>query len=101
IRRMPGSREGGRSGPKRARVLPPRMRLYAFYKSSASYRVRLALAHKGLSYELAAVSLAADEHRAPAHLARNPIGQVPVLEVATSDGRAFIAQSVAILEFLE
>src|SRR5690606_22582211 len=56
---------------------------------------------KDLPYELVPVSLAAGEHRAPTHLARNPIGQVPVLEMTSGGEAVVIAQSVAILEYLE
>ena len=80
------------------------MRIFAFFRSSASYRVRLALAHKGLAYEVVPVALTAGEQRTSEHRARNPIGQVPVLDVGVSDadGRpVLLAQSVAIMEYLE
>jgi maleylpyruvate isomerase len=77
------------------------MLLHAYYRSSASYRVRLALAYKGLPYEVHPVSLLDGENRSEAHLARNPIGQVPVLEVDHGGERVLLAQSLAILEYLE
>lgn len=77
------------------------MKLHSYYRSSASYRVRLALAHKNLPFEMATVSLRDGVQLAPAHLAKNPIGQVPVLEVASESGTAFITQSMAIIEYLE
>jgi maleylpyruvate isomerase len=77
------------------------MRLFAFHRSSASYRVRLALAHKGLPYEVVPVALHSGEQRETEHRARNPIGQVPVLEVAVGRERVLLAQSVAIMEYLE
>ena len=73
------------------------MRLYNFFRSSASYRVRIALALKGLDYEYVPVSLIASEHLGPEHRARNPQALVPVLEV---DGLR-ITQSLAILDFLD
>ena len=77
------------------------MRLYAFYRSSASYRVRLGLAHKDIPYELVPIALMTGEQRAPEHRARNPIGQVPVLELLGGEEPVLLAQSVAILEYLE
>ena len=73
------------------------MRLHAYYRSSTSYRLRIALALKRLDYETVAVSLPAGEQRAPDYLAKNPFGGVPLLE---ADGRGR-AQSVAIMEWLE
>ena len=77
------------------------MRLYAFYRSSASYRVRLGLAHKDIAHELVPISLMAGEQLAAEHRARNPIGQVPVLELLGGEAPVLLAQSVAILEYLE
>ena len=77
------------------------MRLYAFYRSSASYRVRLGLAHKDIAHELVPIALMTGEQRAPEHRARNPIGQVPVLELLGGEQPVLLAQSVAILEYLE
>jgi maleylacetoacetate isomerase len=71
--------------------------LYAYWRSSSSYRVRLALAAKGLAYRLVPVNLLAKEQTRPEHLARNPMGQVPCLEV----GGRLVVESVAILELLE
>jgi maleylacetoacetate isomerase len=75
------------------------MRLHSFFRSSASYRVRIALELKGLSYDYVGVAI----NRGPAvgdnptFRALNPQGLVPVLE---DEGRA-ITQSLAILEYLE
>jgi maleylacetoacetate isomerase len=71
--------------------------LYHYYRSSSSWRVRWALAHKGLSYRGEAVDLLKGEQRAAAHKEKNPLGTVPVLYI---DG-VYIAESVAILEYLE
>jgi len=74
-------------------------RLHAFHLSSASYRVRIALALKGLDYEYVPVMLRfkdGDQHR-PEYLARNPQGLVPLLE----DGALSVTQSLAIFEYLE
>jgi len=71
--------------------------LYTFFRSSTSYRVRIALSVKGLDWEQAYVSLPRMDHRDPSYLAVNPQGLVPAL---VEDGRLF-AQSLAILEYLE
>ncbi len=73
------------------------MKLYGYFRSSASYRVRIALSLKGLDYDLQPVHLRRDEQRAPEFLERNPQGLVPALE---HDG-AVLAQSLAIIEYLE
>ena len=73
--------------------------LYDYWRSSAAYRVRIALNLKGLDHEIVPVSLApgVSEHRAEAYRARNPQMLIPFLE----DGDLGIAQSLAILEYLE
>lgn len=77
------------------------MRLFNFWRSSASYRVRLALGFKGLSYEYVAVNLTAGEQHASAHVARNPWHSVPVLETDEDGKTVLLPQSVAIVEYLE
>jgi len=71
--------------------------LHDYWRSSASYRVRIALALKGLAYQRVAVDLVAGDHRSPAHMGLNPQGLVPALEI---DGLV-LTQSLAILEYLE
>ena len=73
------------------------MRLYAYYRSSTSYRVRIALNLKGLDYEIVPVDLRTSAQRSTAYRAINPFAGVPVLE---TEGRRY-AQSMAILEWLE
>lgn len=70
--------------------------LYDYWRSSASYRVRIALNSLGESYRSVPVDLLAKAHEAPEHLVRNPQGLVPVLEI---DGERF-TQSLAIIEYL-
>ncbi len=70
--------------------------LYDYWRSSASYRVRIALNSVGESYRSVPVDLLAKAHKAPEHLVRNPQGLVPVLEI---DGERF-TQSLAIIEYL-
>ena len=75
------------------------MKLYNYFRSSASYRVRIALNLKGLSYEYATVHLkrGGGEQFAPAFHALNPQSLVPVLE----DGELRLTQSLAIMEYIE
>ncbi|HET7715027.1 MAG TPA: maleylacetoacetate isomerase [Bauldia sp.] len=72
--------------------------LYTFFRSSTSYRVRIALSVKGLDWEPRYVSLPRMEHRENAYLEVNPQGLVPTL---VEDGGHVLAQSLAIIEYLE
>ncbi len=71
--------------------------LYHYWRSSSSWRVRWALAIKGLAFEAVAVDLLAGEQGRAEHLRRNPIGHVPALVV----GDRALGESVAIVEYLE
>lgn len=73
------------------------MRLHGYFRSSASYRVRIALNLKGLSAEHLPHHLRKGEQRDPAYLAINPQGLVPTLQ----DQGVIITQSLAIIEWLE
>lgn len=77
------------------------MKLFNYWRSSASYRVRLALEFKGLKYEYVAVNLVKGEQHESAHRSRNPWGGVPVLEVVENGKTVQLPQSVAIVEYLE
>ncbi|MEX2128450.1 MAG: maleylacetoacetate isomerase [Xanthobacteraceae bacterium] len=74
------------------------MKLYSFFRSTASYRVRIALALKGLNYETASIKFSENAHRSEAFRKVNPQKRVPAL--ALDDGNILI-QSLAILEYLE
>ncbi len=73
------------------------MKLHSFFRSSAAYRVRIALAIKGLAYETVAHHLRKGEQREPEYRVLNPQALVPTLEDA---GHVF-TQSLAIIEYLE
>jgi maleylacetoacetate isomerase len=72
-------------------------RLYSFWRSSAAYRVRIALAVKGVPHEQVATHLGKGAQHDPAFVARNPQGFVPALD---EDGFV-LGQSMAIIEYLD
>jgi len=74
------------------------VRLYSYYRSSASYRVRIGLALKEITYDYFAVNLLRAQQKSGEYMAKNPQGLVPALE---TDEGVLISQSVAILEWLE
>jgi maleylacetoacetate isomerase len=75
------------------------LRLYSYWRSSAAFRVRIALNLKGLSWESVPKHLQRDggEHLKADYLAQNPQGLVPAL----ADGDFVLAQSIAIIEYLD
>lgn len=72
------------------------MKLYTHFRSSAAYRVRIALNLKGLSYESIPKAFTKHEQRSPEYLAVNPQGLIPALDV----GDAVLSQTLAIIEYL-
>lgn len=74
------------------------MKLYGYWRSSATYRIRILLNLKGVPYDYIPIDLRAGDQRAEPFLERNPQGLVPVIE--TEDG-TLISQSLAIAEYLE
>ena len=73
------------------------IRLHGYYRSSTTYRLRIALELKGLGYEYVPVNLLASEQKNAAFTSRNPFGSVPLLEV---DGKDYV-QSMAQIEWLD
>lgn len=73
------------------------MKLYSYFRSSAAYRVRIALNLKAIDYDLAIVNLLKSQQLDEGYLAVNPQGLLPALE--TEEG--YLAQSLAILEWLD
>ena len=74
------------------------MKLHGYFRSSASYRVRIALNLKGLSAEHLSYHLRNGEQRAPEYMAINPQGLVPSLQ---GDNGTVLTQSLAIIEWLD
>jgi maleylacetoacetate isomerase len=73
------------------------MKLYSYFRSSAAYRVRIALNIKGIEYDIESKSLPKGEHLSPEYRSLNPQGFVPALQ----SENAVLSQSLAILEYLE
>ncbi len=79
----------------------PRLRLHGYWRSTSSWRVRIGLELKGLAWEYVAVDLRAGTQFSPEHQRRNPMAQVPVLEVHDGGQVRHLAQSMAILEWMD
>jgi maleylacetoacetate isomerase len=77
------------------------VKLYGYWRSSASWRVRIALELKGLAYTYEPVHLVAGQQRETDHRERNPMQQVPVLELEVGGVVQRITQSLAIVEYLD
>src|SRR5690606_31978114 len=87
-----------RSFPAAHRATEPSMKLFHGWLSSASRRVRLCLAEKGIDYESVAIDLGRQQQHSPEYLAMNPNGVVPALQL--DDGRPLHESSV-ICEYLD
>jgi maleylacetoacetate isomerase len=83
------------------------LRLYSYFRSSASYRVRIALALKGIGFDYAAIHLVNNEQLGESFRALAPSGLVPALRVGVGEGDrdhesdTVLTQSLAIIEYLE
>ncbi len=76
--------------------------LHNYWRSSASHRVRIGLGLKNLPYEYVVVNILTKEQHADAYRARNPMAQVPTLEITEDDGTVHaLTQSLPILEYLD
>lgn len=73
------------------------MKLYSYFRSSAAYRVRIALALKGLDADILPINLLKGEQKSDDYLAINPQGLIPSLQVDDT----VLSQSLAIMEYLE
>jgi maleylpyruvate isomerase len=84
-------------------TMQPAITLHNYWRSSASYRVRIALALKGLAYRYEAVHIVRDggEQKRPEYVSKNPMAQVPTLEIVEGELRRFLPQSLPIIEYIE
>jgi maleylpyruvate isomerase len=81
----------------------PSLKLYHYWRSSSSWRVRWALELKRVSCEFVAINLLTDEVESPEHQARNPLAYVPTLELVERDAGPLrhLSESMAIIEWLD
>jgi maleylpyruvate isomerase len=76
--------------------------LHSYWRSSASHRVRIGLGLKRLAFEYVSINILAGAQKADAYRAKNPMAQVPTLEITEDDGaRVTLTQSLPILEYLD
>jgi maleylpyruvate isomerase len=78
-----------------------RVRLYSYWRSSASWRVRIALALKGIEYDYIAVNILENRQQEDDYKSLNPMAQVPALEIEHGNEMVRLTQSMAIIDFLE
>ena len=78
-----------------------KLRLYHYWRSSCSWRVRWAFSLKKIPCEFVAVDLLKEQNLETDHISRNPTGFVPVLEIVDSKNRFFLGESLAIIEWAE
>ncbi len=79
----------------------PKIKLYHYWRSSSSWRVRWAFQLKGIHCEMQTVNLLSDESESSEHRARNPMGYVPALEFLEPRGHQYLAESTALMEWAE
>lgn len=75
--------------------------LYSYYRSSCSWRVRIALNMKKIPHDIKPINLLKGEQLTPEYLLINPSGSLPCLQVEQSGKTVFISQSLAIIYFLD
>lgn len=79
-----------------------KLTLHNYWRSSASFRTRIGLGLKQLAYEYVAINILSGEQLTDDYRGKNPIAQVPALEITEDDGRRIVlTQSLAILEYLD
>ena len=78
-----------------------KLTLYHYWRSSSSWRVRWALAHKGIAAKYIPVSLLDGEAESPTHRTRTPLGYVPALAIEIEGTTRFLTQSLAICHWLD
>src|SRR4051794_24658408 len=93
-----GSKSTGGESPRMKGLSCAVMKLYNYFRSSASFRVRIALELKGLSYEYLPVHLVKGEHKQAGYTAVSPSRLVPTL---VTDSGERLGQSMAIMEYLD
>ena len=77
------------------------MKLFNYFRSSASFRVRIAMNLKGLPFDYLPVHLARGDHKKPEYASIAADGLVPLLQLETAAGEASLSQSMAIIEYLD
>jgi maleylpyruvate isomerase len=77
------------------------MKLYNYWRSSASWRVRIALHHKQLPFTYVPVHIVHQEQSAADYAGKNPMHQVPTLELEDDGHTVYLGQSIAIIEYLD
>ena len=97
-RSVPEARTLRLYGSAPRRYARPTMKLYNYFRSSASFRVRIALALKGLPYDYQAVHIARGDHKKPPYADISADTLVPMLEL---DDGTRLSQSMAIIEYLD
>jgi maleylpyruvate isomerase len=80
-----------------------RLKLYGFWRSTATWRVRIALEYKGIAYDYEPIDLSkgVEKQHSDEYRSKNPMRQVPLLEIDGAAGGLRIAQSIAIIEYLD
>jgi maleylacetoacetate isomerase len=78
-----------------------KLKLYHYWRSSCSWRVRWALHYKKIECELIHINLLSGEAQSPSHLEKNPQGYVPALEISELHYKLFLSESLPIIEWLE
>lgn len=80
----------------------PSLHLYHYWRSTSSWRVRWALALKGvIGVKLTPIDLVSGQSESPEHVARHPLGYVPLLEITSGAKSTLLTQSMAMVEWID